>query len=129
MSVVVKIEDVDDYIYDNEIFDEGCEWVILGEDMVSRENIEDEDFYIEPTSWKGYIPDLNLWLREGVAMQRYEDGEMMADFDVSILFDDNDILLYWEQDPPHVTLHNFLTNKNIGYRNFDVELHLTDLKQ
>ena len=123
MIAKIPIEEVDEFIYENEIFDEGCDWVIIDDDKVSIEDIYDEDFYIEPTSWKAWVPEVNLWFREGVAMQRYEDGEMMADFDVTIYFDEYENVLYWEQDPPHVALYNFLGSGL--YKNYEIELHYT----
>lgn len=52
-------------------------------------------------------------LYEGTYYQRYEDGEMYPDWSLTVLCEhgaDPKNYLYYEQDGPEITLHNYLNS-------------------
>jgi len=58
-----------------------------------------------------YIPGINISVKSGTYYQQYEDGEFVADFDVSVFFAGNMEsydYLYFEQGGFNVSLYNFM---------------------
>ena len=55
------------------------------------------------------IADVHLYYREGVYLQKYEDGELYADWGLTCFYEDNsrpEKYLYIEQDSPEISMHN-----------------------
>ncbi|MCR5273717.1 MAG: hypothetical protein K6E13_12170 [Lachnospiraceae bacterium] len=83
----------------------------------------DEDSVLVATGPEIQIPELELACREGYMLTRYEDGEMVPDWSLSVFYNMDDTAenyVYYEQDGILVSLHNFLMfTKNISLSDFE----------
>ena len=55
------------------------------------------------------IEGTHLYYREGDYLQKYEDGELYADWSLTCFYEDREHpeqYLYIEQDPPETAMHN-----------------------
>lgn len=110
MKIICKMEEVMDKLAE------------LMDTLESIEEIEvesDEESKIVAFNYKILIPSLELYAREG-SMLVYDEDEQdwYGDFSLTILYNMEDELLYWEQDGIEVTLYNFL---NTAYKDTSMD--------
>lgn len=80
---------------------------------------DDEGALIITEGFIIHVAELHLCVRTA-DFCRFEENEgyYMPDFSISMVYDDKDTepdhYLYWEQDPPIITLYNYLHDKNIS---------------
>lgn len=73
----------------------------------------DEDQKMIAYTYKILIPSLDIYMREGAMMLYYEDEQdWYADFSLTLIYNNKDERLYWEQDGIEVSLYNFLNITN-----------------
>lgn len=104
MKITCKMEEVDEKL---------AELMDTLDDVDMLEVEDNEESKIVAYGYKILIPSLDLYARAGEMMVYDEDEEdWYADFSLTIIYSDDDELLYWEQDDTAVSLYNFLTANN-----------------
>lgn len=80
-----------------------------GYDQVENTDVDDYQFYV--SRWCIYIPELSIYLRDGVFSLWYEEeNDYLPDFCVTVVYlnkDDINNWEYWEQDGFVITLLNY----------------------
>jgi hypothetical protein len=75
--------------------------------------ITQTDDYIIEIEEEPALTEAGFDLYEGTFYQRYDDGEMYPDWSLTLLCKEGDNphnYLYFEQDGPEITLHNYLNS-------------------
>lgn len=77
---------------------------------IAQEVVQDDGGRIWVDMLRADMPDLGLSLRQGVYCELY-DGQYQPDFAITLLYemgDESGNYIYFEQDGPYTTLHNYL---------------------